>query len=181
MTVDPCASKAADKFLDYFREAEALHWQEFDGPLPLYKDTSKASVQKVFRRLLASELTGAAYAAELVHLPILAQCLGNANHRTTEMFVWNVLTSAGVRVPHHAGDAKSAQRVADATNRWHVESKTVIGEHDFHRALDESYMPLKKAQHRAGAGRWVPEIVGANQSSVLIMVGPHSLKKFLSC
>lgn len=176
MAADPCVIKAKRKFLAYLREAEALHWQEFDRPLPLYQPTSGACVQRVFERLLRSPFRGEEYVVELVHLSILAQCLGNANHRTTAMFVVQMLEHAGLRVPHGSRD-----EVREYTDSWHAASKELLSEHDQRRAFDESYRPDWKARHRAAAREWVRRAVGPGQSSVLMNVGPHSLKNFLSC
>lgn len=171
---DDCVAMGRDLFLKYFEKAKEIHLRETGKPLRMYKRTDERCVERVFRRALRSSATGKEFLIEFVHHSVWNQCLGNGNHRTTLLFVGGWLGSEGIRL------AEDEERFRTISNEWIDESKRLM--EPSHAAFDVGGGPPEKSEpiHHESVSRWLDGVLGS-QSRSLTMMGPSSLKSFLSC
>lgn len=177
---DKCVAMGRDLFLKYFEKAKEIYLRETGKPLRMYKRTDERCVERVFRRALRSAATGKEFLIEFVHHSVWNQCLGNGNHRTVTLFVGGWLRSAGLRFPHDQGAEGNEKRLLGSMDEWIGKSKRLMEPGDV--AFDVGGGPPheNEPKHLEETGRFLTRTIG-DQSDALRMMGPSSLKSFLSC
>ncbi len=130
---------------------------------------------ETFDRFWASQNRGTALLGELLHSLVWSQCLGNANHRTTLLFLEGILTSLGIVFPHYADEDDSDTRFKAAIESYSDSS---------HRLLDRQsefgYNPVQlKQRHHELSEKWMNRQIG-DQSRVETMIDPQRLMAFFS-
>jgi hypothetical protein len=166
------ANRGRAKILAYFQELMTLHAQTHGSEPRMHKETEPACVQGVLFRALASENSGGAFVGELTSSLVWKQCLGNLNHRTTELFVTGFLIDSGVPV------VRDAEIIREITETWHAESKRIMRSQE--SAFDVfGASDRQRKQHAEAAAQWVVAMA-PDQSDRLAKIGPNSLRSFLS-
>lgn len=86
----------------------------------MYQPTAPDRLADVFEGLFSSALRGQDFVAEVLHELIWHQTLGNANHRTTILFVQSFLDREAVHLPHYATDADADVRFQAQINTFSI-------------------------------------------------------------
>lgn len=166
---------AAAKFLAYYEVVKALHAGVTGKPLAEYQPTDRARLVDAMQESLASGLQGREFVAEVLHLLVWRQCLGNGNHRTTFLFVQNFLSHLGVRFPHYSADPNAEMRLRSDISRYTERSKDYL-----ERQNEFGYGPKEfENRHRGMARQMLDELIGP-QSFDWTTVGPQRLSDFIS-
>ncbi len=169
------AVRAAAHFLEYFERAKQIHLKQTGSPLKMYQPTAPDRLADVFEGLFSSALRGQDFVADVLHEIIWNQTLGNANHRTTILFVQSFLDREAVPLPHYMADADADMRFQGQINKFSIRSHENID-----RQNEWGYGPKEfKNRHRWLCQQWLGEVLGS-QSCVSMTVGPQRLMDFSS-
>lgn len=167
--------RAVEKYLAYFREMRQAYEAQSGLPLELYKATEPVCVEQTFSTLAGLSMTGATFLSEMLHRLVWAQCLGNANHRTSVLFVRTFLEREGVPFPAYESEAGSQERFLGSLNEWIQRSQPLI-----RRRGEPGYAQARlEPEHRTITTRWLEENLGP-QSEPLAMIGAQRLIAFFS-
>lgn len=166
---------AVEKFLDYYEESRRLHRTLTGTPLREYKPTEPERLAEVFESLWSLEMTGVEFIGEVLHRLVWSQCLGNANHRTTILFLQAFLDSATLSLPSYAEEPNSDSRFRAAVNHFSDASHRILD-----RQSEFGYGPRQlERQHQDLTRRWITQQMG-DQSRVAMTTGPQRLMTFCS-
>ncbi|MCA1819547.1 MAG: hypothetical protein LC620_05780 [Halobacteriales archaeon] len=169
------AERAAARFLGYFEQAKLLHESQHGEPLRFYKDTEPECLVSVFERLLYSDSRETAFVGEILHSLVWAQCLGNANHRTTMLFLQAFLARFGIALPSYAQEPDAAHRFQKDLDDWMTRSHAILDQRGKHAAGQARLAPA----HQETASAWLQKMLGT-QSIALMTMGPQRLMTFIS-
>ncbi|HEX9817081.1 MAG TPA: hypothetical protein VGB18_08880, partial [Candidatus Thermoplasmatota archaeon] len=102
--MDSDVKLATEKFLAYYEFFQSVELAEKGKPLQEYQPTDPERLMETFSNIFASKLSGLDFIAFVLHHLVWRQCLGNANHRTSALFVQNFLADVGIVFPHYADE-----------------------------------------------------------------------------
>jgi hypothetical protein len=172
---------AARRFLIYFEEVCRIHLEDTGSALKTYKPTEPERLEAVFQDLLNSRPTGVEFLVELLHTLVWSQCLGNANHRTTVLFLQSTLHLQGISLPHYSNEVGASDRWGVAVNNFSDLSHRILdaqGEWGYGREQ-------LRTQHRALCAEWLTANLGDDQSLVATTIEPQrfiaALSRGVSC
>lgn len=165
---------AAKKFLAYYGAIKEAVLATTGKPLKEYQPTDPARLEEAFRIILESPLTGKEFIGQLAHELIWRQCLGNANHRTTFLFVQAFLVDVGVEFPHYASSSD------DTRYRNELSAFTDRSKDSLDRQNEWGYGPKEfERRHRGHTAQLMDSLLGP-QSFDWAMIGAQRLMVFIS-
>lgn len=133
------------------------------------------SLVEAFDTIWNSPSSGARFLGEILHTLVWAQCLGNANHRTTIMFLQGLMAALYVPFPWYAEEPGSAERFKTAVESFSDASHRLL---DRQSEFGYSRQQLKE-RHKELAVKWVERQFG-DQSRVETMIEPQRSMAFFS-
>lgn len=166
---------AAEKFLEYFRSLRDAYEAETGHEIRDYKPLESDRLLQVFDDLATLKTQGLDFLAEMLHRLVWAQCLGNANHPPTILFLQGFMDQEGVAFPSLGDEVDAQEHFHNDVNRFSDVSHRILD-----RQSEFGFGPRQlEDQHREWSRRWLEELLGT-QSRVVATVDAQRLMTFCS-